>query len=87
MIKKILFALALGIGIVMVMLQEDPWFRARVAHHYARGFGDALDCVMECKVKKLNLFLPTLELEDVRVYPRGERTWEWQCKRYTTRLS
>jgi len=89
MIKKVLAGLFLGIVVTLFVMQEDPWVCDGAARAYVKMFSSVFDCTMSYgSVKKLNLFVPSIELNDVVVIPNDQQQeWQWQCKVCTTRFS
>lgn len=88
MIKKIALGLLIGAGIALFFLQQDEWVQNSIAQTYARMFSQSIGCSFKyARVKNLNLFIPSIELEGVEVRPLQGNRWQWKANSYKTSCS
>lgn len=88
MIKKILFACAIGIIFTIIAIQNQKDFQILVRNKIKELAQEALDCHMDFQIKSINLFVPTLEFENVYVKPKNNvDDWNWNCKTMTIKCS
>jgi len=79
MLKKLLVALLIGLCVTLYIAQDDSWVRETIGHYLKKTFEDELDCSIHFNLHELNFFSPRMVLKEIRVYPRGEKGWAWQC--------
>lgn len=67
--------------------QEDPWVTKKAESLFKTLFASSLDCSFSCRVKRVNFFVPSIELEDVQVRPLAGSGWMWKAKKYDTKCT
>lgn len=87
MIKKILVSLILGIFLTLYLAQYNSSIHSFVAQGFKQAFCKALDCQVTFSIKKINLFWPSLELENVYVYPKNQEEWYWHADTFQCQFS
>jgi len=88
MFKRILFSFFIGGLITLYVIQDDPWVQQLVGNFFQQAVEHGLDCSLTYKVKRVNFFYPTIELEDVTMIPNNpDDGWILHAKTYTTRFT
>ncbi|MCX5922236.1 MAG: translocation/assembly module TamB domain-containing protein [Candidatus Dependentiae bacterium] len=94
MIKKIIFAVLLGFVATVVFVQNHQWVHDRAAQKVAIILESIGNCTVEFKVQRVNLFSPSVTLEQVKAYPKSFNAqfsdaapWSWESKTLTLSCS
>lgn len=87
MIKKIFFGLFLGIIGTIISLQYNESVQATISREFKKAFEEALDCQVEFSLKRINFFLPCLELEHMKVKSRKDNDWSWHTNFFSAGFS
>jgi hypothetical protein len=87
MIQKIVISLLIGFLMTLWIAQEDPWVTKKFEYLFKTLFASSLDCSFSSHVKRVNFFVPSIELEDVQVSPLKGNGWMWKAKKYNTKCT
>lgn len=71
MFKQILSGLFLGLTFTLFVAQRSEWVHREIEHAIQDLFLNSMDCHVTCKVARVNFFMPTVELVNVEVRPKG----------------
>lgn len=88
-IFSLFISLFLGALLTLFMAPLHPWVQQQAATIFKHAFENALGCSVSCRVRTVNLWSPSIEVEDLTVCPRNSDDvgWSWQCKKYTMGFS
>lgn len=92
LLLKLIFVVSLAFAGLLLLIQRDQWFLQAIETRVVKEFSNAFQCAMRARVKRVNLFVPSIELEDVYVASatttnKNTPEWHWCCKRYTATSS
>lgn len=87
MIRKIILAFFLGSAFTLWRMPYDPFFQQFVAHQFTEFFNNAFDCKLSCARVRINLWIPSLILEEVHVVSQEGQGWSWSATKYSTHCS
>lgn len=80
-LKKIIFAAFLGLFSTIYLIQHQEEFKSIVKEKIQKAFKETFICNINCEIKSINLFLPSLELKNVIVKDIDNNSkWQWECK-------
>jgi hypothetical protein len=80
MIKKLFFAIILGIFCTLFVAQYDEWTHKKIIVLMQKIAQESLASHFSCRAIAVNFFTPSLVLYDVEVKPMNDDKWSWQCK-------
>ena len=81
MLKKISFALILGIVTTIFFAQYDPWTHKKIVLLFQKIAQESLGGTVSCSVQSVNFFSPSLVLHDVEMKSNDSDAWSWRCKK------
>lgn len=87
MIKKLLFALALGCAFSLLLIEHDNWASTRVCGKFKDFFSTSYNCSMNAAVESVSLFHPSLCCNDVVVKSHVDDGWQWKASKFTIGFS
>ena len=82
MLKKIFFALFVGLIAVFFSMRDDQWIKDYVGNHFKRVFEKTFNCTVACDVVSIDFLHPCIVLNNVKVSsaPDSHEKWQWRCK-------
>lgn len=82
-------ALFLGIVLTLVVAPLHPWVNQQAGIIFKNAFQNALHCSVSCRVRRVHLLSPSIDVEHMVVCPTtsNDGGWSWQCKRYSMGFS
>ncbi len=81
MLKKISFALVLGIFGTIFYAQYDPWTHKKIVSLLQKIAHESLGGNFLCTVHSVSFFSPSLVLHDVEMKSLEPDAWSWRCKK------
>ncbi|HSC24901.1 MAG TPA: translocation/assembly module TamB domain-containing protein [Candidatus Babeliales bacterium] len=81
MVKKIFFALLLGIFGVIFFAQYDTWTHKKIIILLQKIAQNYLGSNFLCTIESINFFYPSLILNDVEMRSVDSDAWVWRCKK------
>ncbi len=81
MLKKITFALMLGVFGTIFFAQYDSWTHKKIVLLFQRIAQESLGAHFSCSVHSVNFFAPSLVLYDVEMKSLDSDFWSWRCKK------
>lgn len=81
MVKKISFALVLGILGTIFFAQYDLWTHKKIVLLLQKIAQESLDGNLSCSVQSVSFFSPSLILHDVEMKSLNADGWTWRCKK------
>ena len=82
-IIKIILSLLLGFCCAIALLQRDARFKHATERALARLCAEEFDFRLTGRVVAVNLFVPSIELENVQGRPLAGDAWSWQTQKYS----
>ena len=80
-LKKISFALLLGIIITLFFAQYDAWTHGKIVQLMQRIAHESLGGTFSCTIHSVNFFSPSLVLYDLEMQSCDSSDWQWRCKK------
>lgn len=87
LILKFFAGILLGLVILCATLQYDPALQHHITTQIITSFEKSLQCNFKARCKSLNLFFPTLTLQDINVSPSHSSDWHWNAKCFSFSFS
>jgi hypothetical protein len=81
MIKKLLFALVLGIIGTIFFAEYDSWTHQKIEHIFQEVAQKYLGGHFSCSVQSVSFFAPSLVLHDLEMRSIDSCDWSWRCKK------
>jgi len=81
MLKKISFAVVIGIVITIFFAQYDCWTHKKIVALLQKIAQESLNGDLICSVQSVSFFTPSLILYDVEMKSFKEGDWSWKCKK------
>jgi hypothetical protein len=81
MLKKISFAIVIGIIVTIFFAQYDPWTHKKIVLLLQKIARESLDGNVTCSIQSVNFFSPSLVLYDVEMKAFDAEAWSWRCKK------
>jgi len=81
MVKKISFALVLGVLGTFFFAQYDLWTHKKIVLLFQNVARESLGGNFSCSVQSVNFFSPSLVLHDVEMKSIDPDAWSWRCKK------
>lgn len=80
LLKKILLAFLLGFLSIFYVIQNHKNFKLIVQNKIEQLLKKSFECDFTFKIKRINLFSPFIELEEILVKENDNKEWKWTCK-------
>lgn len=77
----------LGVIATIVSLQYNETVQATISREFKKAFEEALDCTVQFKLKRVNFFMPCLELEQMSVTSKKGTEWDWHADSFSAGFS
>ena len=81
MLKKISFALILGVFGTIFFAQYDSWTHKKIVLLIQKIAQESLGGNFSCCIQSINFFAPSLVLHDVEMRSADSDGWVWRCKK------
>jgi len=81
MLKKISFALILGVLSTIFFAQYDYWTHKKIVLLFQKVAQESLGAQLSCSVGSVGFFSPSLVLHDVEMKAIDSDSWSWRCKK------
>ncbi|HLC06607.1 MAG TPA: translocation/assembly module TamB domain-containing protein [Candidatus Babeliales bacterium] len=81
MLKKIIFAIILGIFGTIFFAQYDSWTHKKIVSLFQKMSKESLGGNFSCSVQAVNFFSPSITLHDVEMVSSDSDLWLWRCKK------
>lgn len=77
-LTKLMISFFIGISISFISIQRDENFRSLVNQKLKNSLSISLKCSVDCNVRNINLFIPKITLEYLKVWDE-EKSFFWRC--------
>src|SRR3990172_5425080 len=81
MLKKIIFAIILGIFGTIFFAQYVSWTHKKIVSLFQKMSKESLGGNFSCYVQAVNFFSPSITLHDVEMVSSDSDLWLWRCKK------